>query len=38
MIVGYVLGALGLAPIVVSLTHIIDPILVFFMNIFGIAY
>ncbi len=38
MIIGYVLYSLGLAPVVVGLTHILDPAIVFFMNIFGITY
>lgn len=38
MIIGYILYSLGLAHIVVGLTHILDPIIVFFMNIFGITY
>lgn len=38
MIIGYILYSLGLAPIVVVLTHILDPIIVFFMSIFGITY
>lgn len=35
MIIGYILGALGLAPLVVALTHIIDPILCVILYIFG---
>lgn len=38
MFIGYILYSLGLAPVIVGLTQIIDPIIVFFMNIFGITY
>lgn len=38
MIIGYILYSLGLVPVIVGLTHILDPIIVFFMNLFGITY